>query len=200
MINEHFLPFKPYRDVQTGPRTRHFRRVSVGVPLPTHQRQREIVRSHACAPIGITGSDSRQFMPQNSSIDLRIEIYNKISRTYCFTPKVTLLKSNMDNEYLLVANTHLYSQMDAAHIRLLQVGFSMLYIADVYKKALETLNISKDKLSLIFCGDMNSMPDRGVREFIEKKVIDSGHIDFRSSRFSTVTMIFHIYHMNKHLI
>lgn len=94
---------------------------------------------------------------------------------------MTLLKSRTKNDFLLVANTHLYSQMDAAHIRLLQIGFCMLYIENIWPTVINDLQIDDKRLSLILCGDMNSVPERGVSEFMLKKQLDPNHIDFGSS-------------------
>lgn len=92
-----------------------------------------------------------------------------------------MLQSRHHDEYLLVANTHLYSQMDAAHIRLLQIGCSMLFIEDVLRNVAEELNITAHRIPLIFCGDMNSQPGQGVPEFMLEKRIGSDHEDFSSS-------------------
>lgn len=77
--------------------------------------------------------------------------------------------------------------MDAAHIRLLQIGFSMMYITGVRWRVLKELDIGEEQLSLVFCGDMNSVPERGVRQFVLDKRIDSDHIDFKSSEYCVLT-------------
>lgn len=49
------------------------------------------------------------------------------------TVQTTTLQSTEYNEILLVANTHLYFHPDADHIRLLQCGFILKHIEDVYQ-------------------------------------------------------------------
>lgn len=81
-----------------------------------------------------------------------------------------------------MANTHLYSQMDAAHIRLLQMGFSMLFIQNIYSNLKTQLKLSDDNLSLIFCGDLNSLPERDIFKFMTNKIIAGDTEDFKSSK------------------
>lgn len=114
---------------------------------------------------------SRLFMPSS--------IYN--INSFCL--QLTLLRSKVKNKYLLVSNTHLYSQLDAAHIRLLQVGLAMEYIKEIREVMLSELNCLPTDFSIIFCGDLNSVPERGVRQFMLSQSIPGDHEDFKSSKY-----------------
>lgn len=98
--------------------------------------------------------------------------------------QLTLLKSNTQNRYLLVANTHLSAQLDAAHIRLLQLQCILLYIKRVRDKELKELNIPDDQVSIVFSGDFNSKPMEGVFKLMTEKSIPPDYQDFRSSESS----------------
>lgn len=94
-----------------------------------------------------------------------------------------MLKSNSSNNYLLVANTHLYFHPDADHIRLLQIGFFMLYVKYIYYKTLSDLNIMENQLSIIFCGDFNSVPECGIYKLMTENEVPEDFIDYQSSKF-----------------
>uniref|UniRef100_A0A1I8PS33 2',5'-phosphodiesterase 12 n=1 Tax=Stomoxys calcitrans TaxID=35570 RepID=A0A1I8PS33_STOCA len=97
------------------------------------------------------------------------------------TLQLNLLK--MKNErYILVANTHLYFHPDADHIRLLQFGFSMLYLEDIYKKTLQKFNLENEKqLAIVFCGDFNSVPECGIYRLMTERFVDKDFIDWSSN-------------------
>lgn len=97
--------------------------------------------------------------------------------------QVTVLKSKSNGHYLIVANTHLYFHPDADHIRLLQIGFFMQYVAHIYKNVLTEVGGDETRASVIFCGDFNSTPECGIYKLMTKKFVPSDFIDFSSSRF-----------------
>jgi 2',5'-phosphodiesterase len=96
------------------------------------------------------------------------------------TLQVVLLRSKeFPQKYFLVANTHLYFHPDADHIRLLQISFSMLLVDDFMKKFKE--KYSSD-LSLIFCGDFNSVPECGIYKLMTEGHVPSNFIDWSSKK------------------
>lgn len=93
-----------------------------------------------------------------------------------------MLKCKESGRYLLVANTHLYFHPDADHIRLLQMGFAMLYIEHIYKDTITKLNLSdRRELSLLFCGDFNSVPECGIYKLMVEGNVGKECIDWISS-------------------
>uniref|UniRef100_A0A182TCK2 Uncharacterized protein n=1 Tax=Anopheles maculatus TaxID=74869 RepID=A0A182TCK2_9DIPT len=77
--------------------------------------------------------------------------------------QLTLLRSKHDpRKHLLVANTHLYFSPDADHVRLLQIGFCMLYVREQYERIRQQYNLQESDLALMFCGDFNSVPECGI--------------------------------------
>lgn len=117
----------------------------------------------------------------------KIQLNEKLSERICdrsTTLQLSLLKAKNDR-YLLVANTHLYFHPDADHIRLLQAGLAVLYIEDAYKKALEKYQIVNEKqLSIIFCGDFNSVPECGIYRLMTSGSVDESCIDWKSSKLT----------------
>ncbi|XP_055844280.1 2',5'-phosphodiesterase 12 [Episyrphus balteatus] len=97
------------------------------------------------------------------------------------TLQLSILKSKETGKILCIANTHLYFHPDADHIRLLQVGFSMLYIENILKKLPTELATTEDNISLVFCGDFNSVPECGIYKLMTEKFVDSDYIDWRSN-------------------
>lgn len=96
--------------------------------------------------------------------------------------QVTILKSNKSTDHILVANTHLYFHPDADHIRLLQIGFFMLYVKYIYYKTIADLNITEKNISIVFCGDFNSVPECGIYKLMTENEVPDDFIDFQSSK------------------
>lgn len=96
---------------------------------------------------------------------------------------MNLIKSLDTGNFLLIANTHLYFHPDADHIRLLQGGICMTYLEDIYNKIIGNLEGSGKTVSLIFCGDFNSVPECGIYKLMTEKYVDENFIDWRSSKF-----------------
>lgn len=99
--------------------------------------------------------------------------------------QVTVLKSKANGQYLIVANTHLYFHPDADHIRVLQIGFFMLYVKHIYQSTIAELNLSEKQVSIIFCGDFNSVPECGIYKLMTEKFVPENFIDFQSSKYSS---------------
>lgn len=95
--------------------------------------------------------------------------------------QVTVLKAKENGHILAVANTHLYFHPDADHIRLLQIGFFMLYVKHVYENIIAEQNLNKNQISIIFCGDFNSVPECGIYKLMTEKHVPEDFIDFQSS-------------------
>lgn len=103
--------------------------------------------------------------------------------------QVTVLKSKVNDQYLIVANTHLYFHPDADHIRLLQIGFFMLFVKHIYQSTIADLNLSEQQMSIIFCGDFNSVPECGIYKLMTEQFVPDDFIDFQSSECSFVCFI-----------
>lgn len=99
--------------------------------------------------------------------------------------QVTVLKSKVNDQYLIVSNTHLYFHPDADHIRVLQIGFFMLFVKHIYYKIVADLSLNERQLSIIFCGDFNSVPECGIYKLMTEKIVPDDFIDFRSSKCLT---------------
>lgn len=100
--------------------------------------------------------------------------------------QVTVLKAKTNDHYVIVANTHLYFHPDADHIRLLQIGFFMQYVAHVRKTVLSEVDGDEKRISIIFCGDFNSVPECGIFKLMTEKFVPSDFIDFSSSKTSFI--------------
>lgn len=87
-------------------------------------------------------------------------------------------------EILIVGNTHLYFHPDADHIRLLQAGLIMAFLQHLYD------NVSKkhrnSHVSLIFCGDFNSVPQCGIYKLMTTKFVPEDFIDWKSKEDEAV--------------
>lgn len=104
------------------------------------------------------------------------------------TLQVVLLKSKeFTNKFILVANTHLYFHPDADHIRLLQIGFSMTLVDDYIKKFKAEFNTQD--ISMLFCGDFNSVPECGIYKLMTEGFVPDNFIDWRSKEDEAVVNV-----------
>lgn len=97
----------------------------------------------------------------------------------------------MHNKYLLVANTHLYFHPDADHIRLLQIGFFMSYVRYIRETFVSEEKIPNKDLSIVFCGDFNSVPECGIYKLMTEKFVPDNFIDYYSSKCCNICF-FHL--------
>ncbi|CAG9803412.1 unnamed protein product [Chironomus riparius] len=101
------------------------------------------------------------------------------------TLQIVLLKlKEFPNKYFIVANTHLYFHPDADHIRLLQIGFSMILVEDYMKKFKE--KYVTENISLLFCGDFNSVPECGIYKLMTEGYVPENFIDWSSKQEEAV--------------
>lgn len=107
--------------------------------------------------------------------------------------QVTTLKSKEINKFLLVANTHLYFHPNADHVRLLQIGFCMLYLQNIYDKTKEKYNLNDNNISIIFCGDFNSVPECGIYKLLTENYVGDDFIDWNSCMYFILNVKFSYY-------
>ncbi|XP_065077061.1 2',5'-phosphodiesterase 12 [Ochlerotatus camptorhynchus] len=101
--------------------------------------------------------------------------------------QVTLLRSrSAPKKHLLVANTHFYFHPDADHIRLLQGGFSMLYVRDLYEKFERELGLDRKDFAIVFCGDFNSVPECGMYRLMTERFVGDEMADWQSNEEEAV--------------
>ncbi|XP_045471233.1 2',5'-phosphodiesterase 12 isoform X1 [Harmonia axyridis] len=97
------------------------------------------------------------------------------------TLQVVLLESrHKENELILVANTHLYFHPDADHIRLIQGGLAISYIQSCLDN-FKTKYTNK-RISVLFCGDFNSVPECGIYKLFTTGSVPEDFIDYSSNK------------------
>jgi len=117
--------------------------------------------------------------------------------------QITVLKDKQQNCYLCVVNTHLYYKPKSPHIRLVQASIILNQLKTVVNQLIlaqsENKNQSTDsqhsttktpspedtcesreieKVAVIFCGDLNSVPRAGVIELLGMGHVDGSHHDW----------------------
>ncbi|XP_026738408.1 2',5'-phosphodiesterase 12-like [Trichoplusia ni] len=83
------------------------------------------------------------------------------------------------NEVLIVGNTHLYFHPDADHIRLIQGGIVIYWLMDIRKKLAS--KYPKKRISVILCGDFNSVPSCGIYQLYTTGKSPSDLPDWKSN-------------------
>uniref|UniRef100_A0A1Q3F6I5 2',5'-phosphodiesterase 12 n=1 Tax=Culex tarsalis TaxID=7177 RepID=A0A1Q3F6I5_CULTA len=101
--------------------------------------------------------------------------------------QATLLRSRQNpTKHVLVANTHFYFHPDADHIRLLQGGFSMLYVRDLYERYEKQYGLDRSHFAIVFCGDFNSTPECGMFRLMTERFVGDEMADWRSNEEEAV--------------
>ncbi|CAG9784488.1 unnamed protein product [Diatraea saccharalis] len=92
----------------------------------------------------------------------------------------TYLQSIDDPNYLIiVGNTHLYFHPDSDHIRLIQGGVFIYWLNDIRRKLSEKL--PGKIISMILCGDFNSVPSCGIYQLYTTGFSGSTLPDWKSN-------------------
>ncbi|KOX80382.1 2',5'-phosphodiesterase 12 [Melipona quadrifasciata] len=89
-----------------------------------------------------------------------------------------ILRSKENPEILIVGNTHLYFRITADHIRLLQAYYGLSYLRTFAKKIKE--ENPECNVSILYCGDFNSVPNNGVYKLMTEKFVPADHNDWKS--------------------
>ncbi|XP_018377460.1 PREDICTED: 2',5'-phosphodiesterase 12 isoform X3 [Trachymyrmex cornetzi] len=130
----------------------------------------------------------RSIMAQNVDLPKFAAIWSKIDNDKIkarflnrnTTIQVTTLRSKENrSEILVIGNTHLYFKPDADHIRLLQGYYAITYLHDIAKRIQE--ENPECNVSVIFCGDFNSVPECGIYQLITKNYVSETCEDWKSN-------------------
>jgi 2',5'-phosphodiesterase len=109
-----------------------------------------------------------------SNVDLKESFMKQLTSL-----QVTVLKlAWKKNEYIVLANTHLFYHPDAELVRILQVNIATTYLSSLCGKYSQ----NGEKVRLIFCGDFNSVPTSPVYEYMMNKRIERSHRIFEKTR------------------
>ena len=122
------------------------------------------------------GTDLEEF----NSVWSRIENTNV---TQAFLNRSTIvqmvaLRSKENSEILIVGNTHLYFRPEADHIRLLQAYYGLVYLQKCAKEIKE--KNPECNVSILYCGDFNSVPENGVYQLMTENYIPEDYADWKS--------------------
>ncbi|KAJ8951873.1 hypothetical protein NQ318_019849 [Aromia moschata] len=94
------------------------------------------------------------------------------------TLQVNVVESLEHDEALVVANTHFYFHPDADHIRLLHGGAAITYLENFVGELRKKIG---KRVSLVFCGDFNSVPECGVYKLYTTGQVPKDCVDYSSN-------------------
>lgn len=86
------------------------------------------------------------------------------------------------DKIVIVGNTHLFFHPTADHIRLIQAGMAVKFMEDLVYRVQK----NGKRVSLVFCGDMNSTPDCGLYLLMTQKKAPSDLPDWHSDKSEVV--------------
>ncbi|XP_055343222.1 LOW QUALITY PROTEIN: CCR4-NOT transcription complex subunit 6-like [Paramacrobiotus metropolitanus] len=79
--------------------------------------------------------------------------------------------------YILVVNAHIHWDPECCDVKLIQTMLLMCEVEKLLRQMKSDFNV--ENIPMIFCGDLNSLPDSGVIEFLENGRISVDHQDFK---------------------
>jgi CCR4-NOT transcription complex subunit 6 len=102
-----------------------------------------------------------------------------------------LLRHKQDGYRLIVANAHFHWDPLYSDVKLVQVGLLLEELEDLaskWSKRKEDKSLtSSEKIPLVICADVNSIPGSGVDEYVLKGAIDGNHPDWKGHRYGKFT-------------
>ena len=99
--------------------------------------------------------------------------------------QVVILQAKDENRYIAVANTHLSSGPEESFIRLMQTITCSKIISDTVAEFKRSLSPDA-KVSVIFCGDLNSCPCTGGYQYLTEGFVSKSHVDWTSYQFEVI--------------
>lgn len=86
-----------------------------------------------------------------------------------------------DSQYLVVCTAHIHWDPEYCDVKLIQTMMLMYELRNFMDEAAKTYNIigGSNSIPLILCGDLNSLPNSGVVEFLTNGRISVKHPDFK---------------------
>ncbi|OQV15343.1 CCR4-NOT transcription complex subunit 6 [Hypsibius exemplaris] len=79
--------------------------------------------------------------------------------------------------YILAVNAHVHWDPEFSDVKLIQTMLLMNEVEKLVAKTKHDLNV--EDVPIVFCGDLNSLPDSGVVEFLRNGRVSSSHADFK---------------------
>jgi 2',5'-phosphodiesterase len=132
------------------------------------------------------------FEPLWQKIKTNPSLVTRVTERSTAVSVVVLKSKELKDKHLIVANTHLYFHPDADHVRLLQIGFSMLYVQDKVEETKKKYGLDDKDVALVFCGDFNSVPDCGIYKLMTEKFVPEDFVDWQSSKLTTMSLFVEI--------
>ncbi|VDP03070.1 unnamed protein product [Soboliphyme baturini] len=86
------------------------------------------------------------------------------------------------NRPLAVCTAHIHWDPELCDVKLVQTMMLVQELDKVLKKLETTYNIPYDHLPTLICGDLNSLPESGVCEFLSTGMINSHHPELKDFR------------------
>uniref|UniRef100_A0A1B6L0R0 2',5'-phosphodiesterase 12 n=1 Tax=Graphocephala atropunctata TaxID=36148 RepID=A0A1B6L0R0_9HEMI len=113
-----------------------------------------------------------------ASVQKNVQLKNRITGLGTTALALTLESCEKPGEILVVGNTHFYFHPDADHIRLLQGGILIAFLSNIIE-TIASKNSGK-KVSLLCCGDFNSVPECGIYKLMTTNHVPDDFIDWKS--------------------
>ena len=115
-------------------------------------------------------------MPKdNIALAALLETKNAVWNAQCASPE-----PSQKRQQILVCTAHIHWDPEFCDVKLIQ---SMMLI-DQLKRLIEESK-SPSSIQLILCGDLNSLPNSGVVEFLSEGKISTNHPDFKNFDYMT---------------
>ncbi|XP_002730926.1 CCR4-NOT transcription complex subunit 6-like [Saccoglossus kowalevskii] len=91
-------------------------------------------------------------------------------------------------QLILVANVHIHWDPEYSDVKLIQTMMFMSELKTFIEESSHSfrpgaMTPDSNSIPLVFCGDLNSLPDSGVIEFLSQGAVDVNHADFKDIKY-----------------
>ncbi|XP_035668865.1 CCR4-NOT transcription complex subunit 6-like isoform X1 [Branchiostoma floridae] len=127
---------------------------------------------------------NRVMTKDNIGIAALLETKDGFAETSAYPPEVN------PRQLVLVANAHMHWDPEFSDVKIIQTMMFMSALKNIMEEACHSFRPgSSNKMDIsnvpvIFCGDLNSLPDSGVVEYLATGRISTSHLDFKELAYS----------------
>ncbi|XP_052775665.1 CCR4-NOT transcription complex subunit 6-like [Mya arenaria] len=107
------------------------------------------------------------------------------------------------NQRLLITTAHMHWDPEFSDVKLIQTMMLMSELKKVVEESNASIQSTEqgdcNSIPIILCGDLNSLPESGVIEYLQTGKVPSNHIDFKELGYEASLQAFNCHDTSTHL-
>uniref|UniRef100_A0A146LH84 2',5'-phosphodiesterase 12 n=1 Tax=Lygus hesperus TaxID=30085 RepID=A0A146LH84_LYGHE len=151
--------------------------VDEGIATFFNRDRYKLLSNHTCY-LGVEVDQNSIFADIWDKIKDNKELSERLRGLGTVAQAIVLADEGYPEKITIVGNTHLFFHPDADHIRLLQGGMFAKFLVQVVEKV--RTDKPSSSVSLVICGDLNSVPSCGIYSLFTQGVAPADLQDWKS--------------------